>query len=226
MEPRLLEMWGNPPDPELLGMVARHLEGGGLVAMPTETVYGFGAALQDPALRDLTRLKARGPEKPFLVLVPGVESVSELAWTPEALEFANIFWPGALTLVLSDPDGLFPTGVRSAKGTVAIRQTPHPVARGIVEALGQPLISTSANPPGGVPSLTAQEARDTAVALGAGGDLWVLDGGALDPSKPSTIIDFSGSEPVVVRSGSIPVNRLRCVLPNLEGPPPTTRTSS
>lgn len=207
-------------------MVARHLEGGGLVAMPTETVYGFGAALQDPALRDLTRLKARGPEKPFLVLVPGVESVSELAWTPEALEFANIFWPGALTLVLSDPDGLFPTGVRSAKGTVAIRQTPHPVARGIVEALGQPLISTSANPPGGVPSLTAQEARDTAVALGAGGDLWVLDGGALDPSKPSTIIDFSGSEPVVVRSGSIPVNRLRCVLPNLEGPPPTTRTSS
>ena len=226
MEPRLLEMWGDPPDPELLGMVARHLEGGGLVAMPTETVYGFGAALQDPALRELTRLKARGPEKPFLVLVPGIESVSELAWTPDALEFANIFWPGALTFVLSDPAGIFPPGVRSAEGTVAIRQTPHPVARGIVEALGQPLISTSANPPGGVPSLTAKEALDTAMALGAGNDLWVLDGGALDPSEPSTIIDFSGSDPVVVRSGSIPVSRLRCVLPNLEEPPPILRTET
>jgi len=218
MEPRFLEMWGDPPDPELLGMVARHLEGGGLVAMPTETVYGFGAALHDQAVKEIQRLKARGPEKPFLMLVPGVESVSELTWTPEALEFAKLFWPGALTLVLKDPKGLFPPGVRSAEGTVAIRQTPHPVARGIVEALGQPLLSTSANPPGGVPSLTAQEALDTALALGAGNDLWVLDGGSLESSEPSTVIDFSGSEPVVVRPGSIPVNRLRCVLPDLAGP--------
>jgi len=218
MEPRMLEMWGDPPDPELLDMVARHLEGGGLVAMPTETVYGFGAALRNQAVRELQRLKARGSEKPFLVLVSGIESVSELAWTPEALEFANIFWPGALTLVLRDPKGIFPPGVRKEDGTVAVRQTPHPLARRIVESLGEPLISTSANPPGGVPSLTAQEARDTALALGAGKDLWVLDGGSLDQSEPSTIIDFSGSEPVVVRPGSIPVNRLRCVLPGLAGP--------
>jgi L-threonylcarbamoyladenylate synthase len=218
VEPRVLEIWGDPPDPDLLGMVVRHLEGGGVVAMPTETIYGFGAALLDQAVKELQRLKARGSEKPFLVLVPGIESVSELEWTPEALEFAKTFWPGALTLVLNDPKGLFPPGVRKADGTVAVRQTPHPVARGIVEALGKPLVSTSANPPGGVPALTAQEARDTALALGAGTHLWVLDGGSLDPSEPSTIIDFSGSEPVVVRPGSIPISRLRCVLPDLAGP--------
>jgi L-threonylcarbamoyladenylate synthase len=218
VEPRVLEIWGDPPDPDLLGMVVRHLEGGGVVAMPTETIYGFGAALLDQAVKELQRLKARGSEKPFLVLVPGIESVSELEWTPEALEFAEAFWPGALTLVLNDPKGLFPPGVRKADGTVAVRQTPHPVARGIVEALGKPLVSTSANPPGGVPALTAQEARDTALALGAGTHLWVLDGGSLDPSEPSTIIDFSGSEPYVVRPGSIPISRLRCVLPDLAGP--------
>ena len=218
MEPRVLEMWGDPPDPDLLAMVVRHLEGGGIVAMPTETVYGFGAALLDEAVGELQRMKARGFEKPFLVLVPGIEAVSELEWTPEALDFARIFWPGALTLVLNDPKGIFPPGVRKVNGTVGIRQTPHPVARGIVEALGKPLVSTSANPPGGAPALTAREARDTALALGAGTNLWVLDGGSLDPSEPSTIIDFSRSEPVVVRPGSIPMSRLRCVLPDLAGP--------
>ena len=218
MEPRMLEMWGDPPDAELITMVARHLENGGLVAMPTETVYGFGAALSGKAVKEIQRLKARGPEKPFLVLVPGMESVPELAWTPQARDFAGTFWPGALTLVLDDPDGNFPLGVRSAAGTVAIRQSPHPVARGIVEALGQPLISTSANAPGGVPALSAQEAKETAASLGAGVDLWVLDGGPLEPSEASTVVDCTGSQPVVVRHGSIPLNRLRCVVPGLDGP--------
>jgi L-threonylcarbamoyladenylate synthase len=221
MGPRILEMWGDPPDPELITMVARHLESGGLVAMPTETVYGFGAALSEKAVKEIQRLKARGPEKPFLVLVPGMESVAGLTWTPQARDLAGTFWPGALTLVLEDPDGIFPPGVRSSLGTVAIRQSPHPLARRIVEALGQPLISTSANPPGGVPSLSAQEARDTAIALGAGADLWVLDGGPLDPSEASTVVDCTGAEPVVARDGSIPLNRLRCVLPGLAGPAPS-----
>jgi L-threonylcarbamoyladenylate synthase len=218
MEPRVLEMWGDPPDPELITMVVHHLEGGGLVAMPTETVYGFGAALKGAAVKEIQRLKARGPEKPFLVLVPGMESVAGLAWTSQARDFAETFWPGGLTLILEDPDGLFPLGVRSAEGTVAIRQSPHPVARGIVEALGQPLISTSANPPGGVPSLSAQEALETAVSLGAGADLWVLDGGPLGPSEASTVVDCTGAEPMVTRHGSILLDRLRCVLPGLHGP--------
>lgn len=218
MEPILLEVRGDPPDPGVLAMVARHLDEGGLVAMPTETVYGFGAALREEAIRDIQRLKARGEEKPFLVLVPGPESVPELEWTPCARELAGIFWPGALTILLDDPGCRFPPGVRSAEGKVAIRWSPHPMAEGLLEALGEPLISTSVNLPGGVPAVTALEARETAVSLGGGADLWILDGGALPPSGPSTIVDCSGPEPIVVRAGSIPVNRLRCVFPELEEP--------
>jgi len=218
MEPRLLKVWGDPPDAELLGVVARHLASGGLVAMPTETVYGFGAALKEASLLALQRMKGRGGEKPFLVLVPGVESVSDLRWTPLALELARVFWPGALTLVLRDDENRFPPGVRSARGTVAVRQSPHPVCRGVVEALDEPLVSTSANPPGGIAALSAAEALETARALGAGDQLWVLDGGLLPPSRPSTIVDCTGPEPVMLRAGSIPLNRLRCVLPEMEGP--------
>ena len=218
MEPRLLEMWGEPADPALLDIVARHLEGGGLVAMPTETVYGMGCALKPGPLEEVRRLKARGPEKPFLVLIPTIESVPELEWTPHALELARVFWPGALTLVLRDPGHRFPAGVRSRDDTVAVRMSPHPVARGVVEAFGSPIVSTSANPPGGLPALTAAEALETAIALGAKDDFWVLDGGPLDPSAASTLIDCSRPEPVVMRVGVIPVDRLRCILPDIHGP--------
>jgi len=218
MEPRLLEMWGEPLDPDLLEVVAEHLRGGGLVAMPTETVYGFTSALQEEPLKEIQRLKARGPGKPFLVLIPHAESVPELQWTSQAREFAKVFWPGALTLILNDPDQIFPPGVRSPQGAVAVRVSPHAVARGVVEAYGGPLVSTSANPPGGLPALNAEEALETARALGAGPDLWVLDGGAMPPSEPSTIIDCTGPEPRVTRVGALPVNRLRCVLPDIHGP--------
>lgn len=218
MEPRTLDMRGGLPDPELLALVAAHLAGGGLVAMPTETVYGFGATLEEKAVREIQRLKGRRPEKPFLILIPGPHCAEGLIWTPPARDLATTFWPGALTLILQDPQGLFPPGVRSLEGTVAIRQSPHPVARGVVETLGRPIISTSANPPGGAPALSADEAREAALAVGAGEELWILDGGVLAPSEPSTVVDCSGPDPVLVRPGSIPVNRLRCVLPRLEGP--------
>jgi len=139
-------------------------------------------------------------------------------WTPQAKEFARVFWPGALTLILKDPEHRFPTGVRSREETVAVRISPHPVARGVVEAFGAPIVSTSANPPGGVPALTAGEALETAIALGAKDDLWVLDGGPLDTSESSTLVDCSQPEPVVKRIGAIPIHRLRCVMPEIHGP--------
>ena len=218
MEPRLLEVLGDPPEADILAMVARHLDSEGVVAIPTETVYGFGSALRDRAIREVQRLKGRGMDQPFLILVSGPQAVSDLEWTPLATELSEIFWPGALTLILKDPHRRFPPGVRSLDGKVAIRHSPHPMALGLVEALGEPIISTSVNPPGEVPALTAREAMEISRSLGAGGNLWVLDGGRLPPSHPSTIVDCSRAEPVVVRAGSIPVNRLRCVLPGLEGP--------
>ena len=218
MAPRLLDMSLGEPDPTTLLLVAKHLKAGGLVAMPTETVYGFGCVSEGPPLRELQRLKGRGSEKPFLLLIPGVESVPELDWIPGARELAQVFWPGALTLILADPSGSFPPGIRNAEGGVAIRVSPHPVAGAVVKTLGRPLVSTSANPPGGVPALTATKAAEVAEALGAGENLWVLDGGPLPPSDPSTIIDCTKSRLLVRRAGSIPVNRIKCVLPEIHEP--------
>ena len=101
---------------------------------------------------------------------------------------------------------------------MAIRVSPHPLASAVVTALGRPLVSTSANSPGGLPATTAAEALETARALGAGDEMWVLDGGPLSPSEPSTIVDCTGPAPVVRRVGAIPVNRLRCVLPEIHEP--------
>jgi L-threonylcarbamoyladenylate synthase len=218
VKPRILRVGSQSIAPDLLGEVVSHLRRGGLVAMPTETVYGFGGTLTEKPLTELQRLKGRGGEKPFLILVPDESSVSELDWNPPARELAQVFWPGALTLVLRDDHGRFPTGVRSPEGTVAVRQTPHPVARRLVEAVGEPLVSTSANPAGGRPALSGSEALAAATSVRAGSGLWILDAGTLEPSEPSTIVDCTGSRPTVLRVGSIPVDRLRCVLPDLQGP--------
>jgi L-threonylcarbamoyladenylate synthase len=214
VEIRLLDLrW--EADPAVLKEVARHLADGGLVAMPTETVYGFGCVPEGPPVLELQQLKGRGPEKPFLLLIPGMNSVPELAWGPEAQELAKVFWPGALTLILEDPSGRFPPGVRNSDGGVAVRVSSHPLARAVVGAIDGPLVSTSANSPGGRPALSADEASKTARGLGASSSLWVLDGGTLDPSPPSTIVDCTGTTPVVRRVGSIPVDRFRCVLPEV-----------
>lgn len=211
----VLDMRGDPGDSEMVGRVARHVGEGGLVAMPTETVYGFGCIPDPGPMGKLQGLKGRGPGKPFLLLVPGEESVPELEWTDPARELAAVFWPGALTLILSDPGAIFPQGVRSQSGGVAVRVSPNPLAKTIVEAVGRPMVSTSANTPGGAPALSADEVLRVAQGLGAGDWLWVLDGGTLRPSDPSTIIDCTGSVPVVRRPGAIPTNRIRCVLPEI-----------
>jgi len=216
MGPRVLSFHGDLPDPDLVGEVVEHLLGDGLVTLATETVYGFGCTLRPEAIRKVLKLKGRDEEKPFLVLVPDLESTSKLEWTREARELAEAFWPGALTLVLRDPSEHFPAGVRSAGGTVAVRMTPHPVARSIVEALGAPIVSTSANPPGAEPAHRAAEAMAAAVRQGAGSEMWVLDSGPLPPSTPSTIVDCSGDGARVVREGVIPSDRLRCVLPGVQ----------
>ena len=215
MGPRLLDMRWEDPDAGALASVARHLQGGGLVAMPTETVYGFGCVPEEAPLSALRRLKDRGLDKPFLLLIPGIWAVPQLDWVPDARELAQVFWPGALTLILADRGGSFPPGVRGPEGGVAVRVSPHPLAGAVVRALGGPMVSTSANAPGGQAALSAREALMTAEGLGAGEDLWVLDGGDLPPSDPSTIIDCTGPRPMVLRAGAVPTHRLRCVLPEI-----------
>ena len=197
-----------------LDPVVEHLRLGGLVAHPTETVYGFGGFATAAGVAALRRLKRRPEERSVLVLLPSPEAVPDLIWTEDARELASVFWPGALTLVLADPSGSFPPGVRSATGGVAVRVTSHPVTQMLVERLGVPLTSTSANAPGEPPAATGEGALAVARAAGAGEDLWVLDAGRL---SPSTVVDCTGPAPVVIREGATPVNRLHCVLPGIHG---------
>lgn len=216
-EPRRIDLRNRPaPDIDIVPFV-EHLRAGGLLVYPTETVYGIGCVLDPEPLARLQRFKSRGPSSPFLLLVPGRESVPGLVWSAGASEMARVFWPGALTLVLADPGGRFPPPVRSARGGVAIRQTSHPLAARLVDALGAPLTSTSANAHGEPPARTGEDAMRVAHRVGAGEETWVLDVGTLPWNESSTIVDCMAPIPAVVRAGATPVGRLRCVLPEIHG---------
>ena len=214
---RVLDLRAGATVADDLVPAVEHVRAGGLLAYPTETVYGFGGLANDLGVAALRRLKGRRDEKPFLVLIPSAEALPELAWTDAARELASVFWPGPLTLVLADRSGTFPPGVRSPTGGVAVRVTSHPVTRLLVERLGVPLTSTSANAPGAPAAVTGDEALAAAKAAGAGPEVLVLDAGRLEESAPSTVVDCTGPSPVIVREGATPVHRLRCVLPGIHG---------
>lgn len=196
--------------------VADHLRRGGVIVYPTETVYGFGCALRPEALARLADLKSRDEAKPFLLLAADPTSLEGLVWGRAAERLARAFWPGPLTLALPARPGAFPAGVVSAYGTVAVRSSPHPAVRAILDALGEPITSTSANVPGGAPADTGEAAWRTALEVGAGAELWVLDGGALPPSAPSTLVDCSGERPRIVRAGALPPELIRGVVPEVQ----------
>lgn len=214
--PGRLDLRGRVLDVGSTAPAAAHLADGGVLVYPTETVYGMGSALTPKGLETLARLKRRPADKPFIVLLPDADHANGLGWTDEARELADVFWPGAVTLVLADPAGIFPTGVRSPSGTVAVRVSPHPFVQALLEGLGAPVTSTSANPPGVAPARSGEGAMDVARGLGGAGDVLVVDVGTLPDSAPSTLVDCSGPRPVVVRQGSVPVGRLRCVLPEID----------
>lgn len=195
--------------------VVDHLRAGGVIAYPTETVYGFGCAVRPDAVARLIALKRRAEERPFLLLVAGAEQLSMLAWTPSARALAAAFWPGPLTLALAAPAGAFPPGVRSPDGTVAVRASPHSGVQALLRALGEAITSTSANAPGEAPARDAPGV-EAALALLDGGDVLVLDGGELPPSAPSTIVDASVSPPRVVRAGAVPILKLRTITGDID----------
>ena len=202
------------PDADLAPLI-RHLERDGLMGYPTETVYGLGGLCTPGAIARIRSAKGRPADKPLIALLPNAESAEGLRWTEDARELATIFWPGALTLVLEDPEGIFPEGVRSASSrAVAVRVSPHPVVTRLLHVLGRPITSTSLNEAGTAPATSGSEALDALNRLGLE-DAWLVDGGSLPPSGPSTVVDCSGPTPRVLREGSVPTHRLRCAIPDL-----------
>jgi L-threonylcarbamoyladenylate synthase len=191
--------------------VVAHLRSGGLLAYPTETVYGLGSTPRAEDVRALAQLKGRRAGKPFLLLVSGrqMAEVQGLAFSEEANALARAFWPGPLTLVLPGGGGRLPDELRGPEGGIAVRWTSHRDIARLVAALDQPLTSTSANLPGQPPAPGADAiARDFAPAVERG-QLLVLDGGVLGNSPSSTIVDCTQTPPRLVREGAITLAELR-----------------
>src|SRR5688500_14693581 len=138
-------------------IVTEHLDSGGLIAYPTETVYGFGCALENAPLDALANIKGGRDDKSFLVLVANAHQLPGLLWTPAARTLAEAFWPGALTLALRVESDAFPARVVSTSGTVAIRVSPHVGLQELLRRYARPITSTSANLPGQTPAGSAVE---------------------------------------------------------------------
>lgn len=192
-------------------VVGEHLGRGGMLAYPTETVYGLGSLADDAGLDALAALKGRPPRKPFLLLISS-RSMAEtggLVFNASAKALADAFWPGPLTLVLPGGEGRMPPRLRGPEGGIAVRHTSHAGMARLIAALGRPVTSTSANRPGGPPAPGADQVAELFPEAVSEGRLLVLDGGVLGNVPPSTLIDCTGPVPSLIREGAIPRDELR-----------------
>ena len=197
---RVLAVDPRDPDPAVIGEAAAALAAGALVAFPTETFYGLGAAALNPAAAErIYRVKGRPDHSPLLVLVDSVEMADAIADVPAvARELMARHWPGPLTLVMP-ARACVPARVTAGTGTVGVRLSSHPVATTLARRLGAPITAPSANPSGAAPPATSGE---VVAALGAAVDV-VLDGGPTPGGPPSTVLDVTVSPPRVIRHGAV-----------------------
>ena len=188
------------PDDEIDFAVAM-LMGGGLVAFPTETVYGLGAnALSDAAVADIYALKERPSFNPLIVHVSSIDTAKKyVQWNEAAQILVEKFWPGSLTLVLPRAENCkLSLLVSAGMDSVAIRMPAHPLALALLEKSGLPLAAPSANKSGRVSPTLAQHVQEE-----FGDDLTVLDGGACEVGIESTIVDLTTTPATILRHGKI-----------------------
>jgi L-threonylcarbamoyladenylate synthase len=198
------------PQADGIARSAEILSAGGLLALPTETVYGLGAdARDDRAVARIFQAKGRPHFNPLIVHVAsGRVAQRFVEWSDTAQRLADAFWPGALTLVLPlrADAGLSPL-VTAELPTLAIRVPAHPVARALLEAFDGPVAAPSANPSGKISPTTAQHVID-----GLSGRIeGILDGGPCPVGVESTIVGLSGA-PLLLRPGGVASEEIEAVL--------------
>jgi len=191
-----------PIAPESIALAAAALRDGGIVAYPTETVYGLAVdPFQEDALRRLMAAKGRPETNPVLCVVAGLEQLDTLvaAISPAARQCMERFWPGPLSLVLPRKAGV-PDLLTAGTDRVCVRWPDHPAVRDLCLAFGGPITSTSANRSGEPPvsDLDALDLEGIALAM---------DAGPLPPSPPSTVYDPESG--TVLREGAISAEMLR-----------------
>ena len=202
------------PEVGLIQEAAKVLREGGLVAFPTETVYGLGAnALDSRAVTDIFTAKGRPADNPLIVHVHEAGAIAnyikEIPATAKKL--ADRFWPGPLTLVLKGSRS-FPRSVTGGLATVAFRVPAHPVALALIRAAGVPVAAPSANASGRPSPTTAQHVMED---LAGRIDL-VLDGGPAGVGVESTVLDLTGGVPLILRPGGVTLQELEEVLGPVE----------
>lgn len=191
-------------DPQAIDIAVTRLKAGELVAFPTDTVYGLAAGAFDPrGIDQLYAVKERDSLKAIPVLLSRVEELSLVtsAMTTIASRLAQRFWPGPLTLVVPRHPGL-PANI-STTATIGVRMPDHPVALAVLRLTG-PLAVTSANRSGQESPSTAQEVFDQL----AGRIPLILDGGRTPGGVSSTVVDCTGSAPVILRQGPLTASDL------------------
>jgi L-threonylcarbamoyladenylate synthase len=190
--PRVFGVLGDAPDAAAIAEAARILRGGGLVAFPTETVYGLGADATNPkAIERLNQVKGRPPEKPYSLHLYSPEQMRPLVSSvpPQAAKLIERFWPGPLTVVVPSKDGRL----------VGFRLPDHPIAQALLKACGVPVAAPSANRSGQPPPTDASE-----VLAALGGDVdCVLDGGPTRLGRESTVVEIANGRVEIRREGAI-----------------------
>ncbi|MCW5938391.1 MAG: threonylcarbamoyl-AMP synthase [Fimbriimonadaceae bacterium] len=213
------------PSSESIAEAARVIREGGVVVMPTETVYGLACdALNDRAVARVFELKGRPNENPLIVHIAGLDDLPKVAesWPPIVEKLAERFWPGPLTMVLPKLPSV-PFQTTGGLDTVAVRVPDHDVALVLIEESERPLAAPSANPFG---RLSPTRAEDVDPELAAQVPM-VLDGGPCRIGLESTVLDLTSDEPRVLRPGSVSRADIQAVLgrPLGSAPPPAARKS-
>lgn len=210
---RVLQVDSAAPDAGVIGEAAEVIRAGGLVAFPTETVYGLGAnGLDAAAVERIFHAKARPASDPIIVHVAADTQVLDVAAPPPPLfkVLANAFWPGPLTLVLERLPNI-PAAISAGLPTVAVRMPSHPVALALLSAAGVPIAAPSANC---FARPSATSASHVLEDLGGRIDL-ILDAGPTPMGIESTILDVTRTPPVLLRPGGVTLEALLPFVPDL-----------
>jgi L-threonylcarbamoyladenylate synthase len=219
----ILQVDANHPAAEAMARAAQILQAGGLVAFPTETVYGLGAnALDEAAVARIFEAKGRPARNPIIVHAPTIEDAKSLAsaWPATAQKLAERFWPGPLTLVVPKA-ACVPDLVTAGGPTVALRMPAHPVALALLRACRLPLAAPSANRSTELSPTLPQHAL---AGLGDRIDL-LLDAGPTSGGLESTVVDLTTEPPRLLRPGLVTVAELADVIgPLAQAVPPESET--
>src|SRR5258705_477501 len=200
----LLRVDSEAPDPQVMLAAAEAVLRGGVIAFPTDTLYGLGCSLFDvSAVEMVARIKRRDPSLAVISLIPEPRQVHGLAREvgEDAERLMARYWPGPLSLIFQAA-AIVPARVRGAGGTVALRCPRDTLCERLLDRIGGPVVSSSANLSGQRPAETAEE---VVRIFGNQLDL-VIDGGPRHGGLPSTLVDVSGPRPRLLRRGAIDVS--------------------